>query len=113
MKERIEVVLRKALLLEGEMEYGLYKYELEEHIDYWKDGLEKDKEEYVFVLTERKGDMAMLLITKDELFINEKAKDKLKLYWKGAYKKNIEMLLPRMAEELANGFLSVNGVKTV
>ncbi|MFN6568621.1 hypothetical protein [Dendronalium sp. ChiSLP03b] len=31
-------LLRKALLQDGKMELTLYKYELEEHIDYWYDG---------------------------------------------------------------------------
>ena len=54
----------------------------------------------------------MLLITKEvELFINEKAREQLKIFWKTAYKKNIEFLLPSMASELIEGILSVNGVK--
>ena len=54
----------------------------------------------------------MLLITKSgELYINEEAREQLKAEWGTTYKSNIERLLPFMAEQLANGILSVNGVK--
>ncbi len=112
MKKQIESVLYKALLLDGKMEHRLYEYELEEHITYWKKGLKKDNEDFVFVVSERDGDVAMLLITdNDELYINEKAREKLKTLWIKAYKTNIEKMLPYIAEELGNGILSVNGVK--
>jgi hypothetical protein len=94
------------------MERGLYEYELEEHLAYWTKGLLNDKEEFVFVVTENKGDIAMVLITnKGKLFINEKAWRKLQLYWKNMYKTNIEYLLPKMAKELSDGILLVTGVK--
>jgi hypothetical protein len=115
MKSTIERELRKALLLSGEMSDGLFEYELEEHIDYWKKSLKKDKDEFLFVVTENNGDIAMLLITKkNELFINEKARTKLQEFWneKIVYEQNIELLLPVIAEELESGSLSVNGVKT-
>jgi hypothetical protein len=44
MKTRkIANLLRKALLQEGKMERTLYEYKLEEHIDYWYEGLETPK----------------------------------------------------------------------
>jgi hypothetical protein len=111
----IRTNLYKALLEDGWMSYGLYEYEMEEHLDYWKEGLHRDKDEFLFVVNERADHVAMLLITKeDELFINENAREKLKLLWnktKGAYKYNIEFLLPFMANQLDNGDLSVHGVK--
>jgi hypothetical protein len=111
-EKQIKNILHKALLLDGEMEYVLYEHELEEHISYWKDGLQKDGEDFVFVITENSGAVAMLLITKnDELFINEKALNKLKLFWENSYIENIQKLLPFMAAEIATGILSVNGVK--
>lgn len=115
MKSKIENELRKALLMSGKMSGGLFDYELEEHIDYWKKSLKKDKDAFLFVVTEKNGDVAMLLITnKNELFINEKARHKLQEFWneKSVYESNIELLLPVMAEELESGSLSVNGVKT-
>ena len=112
MSKRIQNILHKALLLNGEMEDTLYEYELSEHIDCWKKGLHRDKEEFVFVVNERQGDVAMVLITnKGKLFINEKARQQLQLYWKSQYEKNIAFLLPAMAKELSKGRLSVNGVK--
>ncbi|HVA99012.1 MAG TPA: hypothetical protein VNG53_08960 [Bacteroidia bacterium] len=112
MKNKTIDILHTALLHDGEMSYALYEYEMEEHIDYWKKELKKDKDEFVFVIDERDGDVAMLLITKKhELYINEKAREQLKIIWKNVYQKNIELLLPDMAEQLANGILSVNGVK--
>lgn len=115
MKSEIVKELRKALLMSGEMSDGLFEYELEEHVDYWKESLIKDKDEFLFVLTENNGDVAMLLITnKNELFINENARRKLQEFWneKDVYERNIELLLPAIAEELESGSLSVNGVKT-
>jgi len=115
MKSKIESELRKALLMSGEMSDELFEYELEEHIDYWKKSLKKDKDEFLFVVTENNGNVAMLLITnKNELFINERARQKLNEFWKeDVYNYNIEFLLPVMAEELESASLSVNGVKTI
>lgn len=115
MKSKIENELRKALLLSGEMSYDLFEYEIEEHIDYWKKSLKKDKDEFLFVVTENNGDVAMLLMTnKYELFINEKALQRLHEFWEEetVYNYNIEYLLPVMTEQLESGIISVNGVKT-
>lgn len=112
LETKIENSLLKALLLEGTMEYELYKHELEEHITYWKDGLEKDDEDFVFVVTVNNGDVAMLLITKtNELFINEDARKQLKIFWKKQYKINIELLLPNMVNDLTNDCFALTGVK--
>ena len=115
MKNQIENDLHKALLLSGEMSYDLFEYELKEHIDYWKNSVKQDKDEFMFVVTQNNGDVAMLLITnKEELFVNEKAREQLQLFWnvENVYKKNIEYLLPLMVEEIENGVISVNGVKS-
>jgi hypothetical protein len=113
MSKRIEKLLEKTLLFEGKMEYGLYEHELEEHIDYWTDGMVKDKDSFVFILTENRSHIAMVLITdKKELFINEEARDKLQLMWpNNAYLYNIQKLIPAMAADIANGIISVNGIK--
>ena len=113
-KKIIEERLRRALLQNGEMEYGLYEYELEEHVDTWHDGLKADKDKFVFALTENTGEVAIVLITADKtVYINEDAREELVGYWPLTYRKNLEKLIPLMAEELAEGMLSVNGVKTV
>lgn len=115
IKSSIENALRKALLFNGELSQGLFEYELEEHIEYWKNSLKKDKDEYLFVVTENNGVVAMLLITnKYKLFINEKARQKLQKMWKAdIYEYNIEFLIPVMTKDLENDIISVNGVKTI
>ncbi len=78
MKKKIEKLLRQALLNNGKMEYALFEFELEEHIDYWYEGLIRDGEEFVFVVTENKGHVAMVLITKEkDIYVNEKAREQL------------------------------------
>lgn len=114
MKTKIENSLLKALILEGEMKYGLYEYELVEHIAYWKKGLKKDKDDFVFIVTVNNGDVAMLLITNtNELYINEKARKQLQQVWKKNYKTNIEMLMPNMVNDLSNDCFALTGVKIV
>ena len=111
MPSRIKNSLHNALLLDEAMSQELYEFELEEHLNFWKKGLIKDKEDFVFVVTENKGDVAIVLITREELFINENARHQLRLYWKGAYEKYIESMLPSMVKELSNERLPVTGVK--
>lgn len=114
IETEIENSLSTALLLGGKMQLGLYKFELEEHIEYWKDGLKNDGEDCVFVVTINNGDVAMLLITNtNELYINEKARDQLKLIWKKQYKTNIELLLPNMVTDLKNDCFALTGVKII
>lgn len=114
MNTKIENSLLKALLLDGEMKIGLYEFELQEHIAYWKADLKKDKEDFVFVVTVNNGDVAMLLITKkDELYINEEAREKLKLFWKTNYQTNIKLLLPNMIIDLSNECFALTGAKFI
>jgi hypothetical protein len=114
MSKQIEAILCKALLEEGKMEYSLYEYELEEHIDYWYDGLKADQDDFVFAVTENSGHIAMVLIMPDKtVFVNEAARTKLSKFWQSNYGINLKRLIPAMAKELANDNLFVNGVKTV
>lgn len=114
MSKKIESLLRKALLEDGEMAYSLYEYELEEHIDYWYDGLKADHDDFVFVVTENSGHVAMVLIMPDKtVLVNEAARAKLIEFWQNNYSINLNRLIPTMADELANDSLFVNGVKTV
>jgi DNA-dependent RNA polymerase auxiliary subunit epsilon len=116
MKSRIEKALRNALLMNGKMSFELFKFELEVHIDYWKKNMKKGKDEFLFVVTENNGDVAMLLMTnKNKLYINEIARQKLHEYWdeNDLYNYNIEFLLPIMTEQLENDIISVNGLKTI
>jgi hypothetical protein len=113
-KREIERLLKQALLQGGKMEYALYEYELEEHIENWYAGLIADGEEFVFVATENSGDVAIVLITEDKrVYANEEARDALLKLWPQTYKDNMKLLIPMMAGELAKGFFAVNGVKTV
>ena len=112
-QKKIANLLRETLLQGGKMERALYEYELEEHIDYWYEGLKADRDEFVFAVTENSGDVAMVLITADKtVYINEDATEQLAKEWPIAYKTNIKRLIPMMAEDLANNIISVNGVKT-
>ncbi len=111
--KRIEKLLRKALLHEGKMVYGLYEYELEKHLDYWHKGLLEDNDECVFVVTENTEHVAMVLIMPDKtIYINEEAREKLKAEWRSSYVYNVETLLAVMADSLANGNFWVCGHKT-
>ena len=113
MSKQIQKTLYKALLLNGAMEQALYEFDLKEHLDYWKEGLIKDNEDFVFAITVNKGDVAMVLITTEEHFVNEKARQQLKVFWKASYEKNFERMLPSMAMSLSDGKLSVTGVKVI
>ena len=113
-KKKIFNLLHKALLQGGKMEYALYEHELEEHIEYWYEGLKADRDEFVFAVTENSGDVAMVLITKEKtIFVNEDAREKLRRVWPQTYDTNIAILIPMMADELAHDIIAVNGVKTV
>lgn len=113
-KRKIANTLRKALLEDGKMERALYEYELEEHLDYWYEGLKSDREQFVFAVTENSGDVAMVLIMPDKtIYVNEEAREKLSQFWIKAYENNINRLIPMMAENLANDIISVTGVKMV
>jgi hypothetical protein len=113
-KVELEILLHNALIRKGKMSYELYEYDVEEHIDYWYEGLLNDNDEFVFALNENSGDVAMVLITLDKkLYINEDARKKLREIWPKTYKKNIKLLLPKIANDLANDIISVNGVKTM
>jgi len=114
MSKKIESLLRKALIRNGEMVYALYEHELAEHIEYWYDGLKRDRDEFVFAVTENSGHTAMILITKEKkIYINEEAREKLSELWGRVYKTNMKRLIPMMAAELANDIIAVNGVKVV
>ncbi|KAM3091280.1 hypothetical protein ACKFKG_26210 [Phormidesmis sp. 146-35] len=113
-KQQIVTKLKKALLQGGKMAYAIYEHELEEHIDYWYEGLQTDQDEFVFVVTENSGDVAMLLIMPDKtVYVNEAARNRLKQIWAGeVFESNMKRLIPIMARDLANDIISVTGFKT-
>ena len=112
-KKIIEKNLVEALLNDGAMAYALFEYELKEHIDEYLKSKQEDGDDYFFAVTEHTNDVAMLLIDgKNKVHVNEKARAVLKKLWpKSAYKYNMQILIPQMADELSKSFLSVNGVK--
>ena len=108
----IEKNLEEALINDGEMRRELYEWEVEEHLDYFKESMRKDNDEFLFVVTEHTNDVAMLLIEKTgEVHINEAAREKLKELWGDAYLGNMRMLIPEFAKQLHQGDLAVNGMK--
>jgi hypothetical protein len=110
--KKIEKLLNQVLLHEGEMEYALYEHELREVIDDLKLSMEKDKDDYIFTVTENRGHVAMLLVEKaGGVYINERARERLKTLWPVAYGSNMEKLIPDLAQQLHKSELPINGVK--
>ena len=96
------------------MEHALYEHELIEVLDYLKLSMKEDKDEYIFTVTENRGDVAMLLIDKSGIIhINEQAREKLKTLWNVAYESNMKKLIPDFTQQLCKGELPINGVKIV
>jgi hypothetical protein len=56
----------------------------------------------------------MVLIEKSgQVYINEQAREKLQALWLAAYESNIHKLIPAFAQQLHEGELPINGVKTI
>lgn len=118
--KQIHKALERALLHDGELRRELYEYELEDHLDYWKQSMIRDQDEFLFVVTVRTNDVtheydaALLLMEKSgEIYVNEPARDRLKALWGKVYLSNMEKLIPTFAQQLKQGDLAVTGVKTV
>ena len=110
----IEKLLANALIRDGEMQYGLYEYELEEILEHLKASLAEDNDEFIFAVTENSGHVAMVLIEKNgEVYINESARDRLKDLWRAAYSSNMKKLIPGFAKQLNAGVMPINGVKII
>jgi len=106
--------LEQALLHEGEMRHELYKFELEEMLDDLKSSMAEDKDDFIFAVTENRGDVAMVLIEKSgKVLINEQARERLTALWPAAYESNLKKLIPAFAALLNGGEIPVNGVKIV
>jgi hypothetical protein len=112
--KNIEKILQQTLLHDAAMQYGLYEYELEELVDELKSSLAADQDDYIFAVTENSGHVAMVLIEKSgQVYINEQAREKLQALWPVAYTSNMKKLIPAFAQQLHQGELPINGVKTV
>ncbi|MGZ8157413.1 MAG: hypothetical protein ACXWT1_01310 [Methylobacter sp.] len=111
--KKIEL-LRKALLHDGKMEEALYEFELKRFLKEWESSMAKDKDDFIFAITENKGDIAMVLIEKaGQVHINEDARERLKALWPAAYESNMKKLIPTYAKELSKGEITPTGVKIV
>ena len=90
----------------------LFEYELGEHLGEYLLSKQADNDKYFFSVTEHTNEVAMVLIDEgDNVYINEAARDLLKKLWRNAYRKNIQGLIPRIAEQLDAGYLFAAGVK--
>lgn len=111
---KIETALIKVLLENGEMDFNLYKNDLEKNVPDIKQGLIDDGEHFAIVITQHKATVAMCLVTiNDELYINEKAREKLKSMWIKTYEFNVNYFLPSIVAVLKTNHYWINGVKIV
>lgn len=112
--KKTEQLLQNALLHDGRMEEALYKFELREFLKEWESSMTKDKDDFIFAVTENNGDVAMVLIEKSgQVYINEDARERLKALWPAAYESNMKKLIPNFAKELCKGEITPTGVKIV
>jgi hypothetical protein len=109
--KEIVTLLDQALLHNGKMQYQLYEDALEGLLGDLKASLKQDKEDFIFVVTEDDDQVAMVLIEKSgKVYINEKARQKLKSLWRAAYDRNLKQFIPLLAQQLEDGELAVTGV---
>ena len=112
-KNNLAKIIKKVFLGNWKMDRYLYEYQLKEHLDEWDEILKEDKEDdFLLVVTEDEGDVAMVLVFPDkEIYINEKAIEELTTFWpEEVYKKNIKRFIPMIARNIADGYLAVLGV---
>ena len=111
-EKKIEKLLTRALLNNGNMEYALYEHELEEILDHMKKSMADDKDDYIFTVTENNGAVAMVLIEKSgELCINEQARERLQTNWPATYEQNMKKFIPLFARQLSMMDFPITGVK--
>lgn len=110
----ISRALRKALLKNEPMSLALYQDKLVEHIDEWYEGLNADQESLAIVLTARDEEVAMVMIDQDKnIHVNEEAKDKLLKMWTKNFTKNMQFLIPGMADHINEAVFSITGITVV
>jgi hypothetical protein len=110
--KQIEKLLNQALLHDGNMVPAIPANELIEIVKGLKLSMKKDKDDYIFTVTEDQGQVAMLLVEKSGLvYVNEQARARLKTLWPAAYESNMKQLIPEFAKQLKKGELPINGVK--
>jgi hypothetical protein len=112
-KMTTEKYLVRALLDDGAMSKSLFEEELHDQIEEFLKSKQEDGDDFIFAITERDNQVAMLLIDRDDkVHVNEEARAVLKTFWqKSVYDDNILILLPQMVDELSEGYYFVTGVK--
>ena len=112
-KMTTEKYLVRALLDDGAMSKPLFEEELQDQIDEFLKSKKEDGDDFIFAITERDNQVAMLLIDRvDKVHVNEEARAELQTFGqKTVYEDNILMLLPQMVDELDEGYYFVTGVK--
>lgn len=109
--KKISERLRETLLYDKAMDPGLYEYELEEQVPDLIQSLKSDNNDFLFIVTENSGHIAMVLIDKDEkVYINELALDYIKNAWPNTYRSNLKGLIPDFARQLNAGVFPINGI---
>ena len=110
----ISSALRKVFLKGATMSLSLYQEKLAENIDKWYEELKQDRENFVYVVTEKDGDVAMVIIDEAKnICINEDARAKLAKVWAKNYIKNINLMLPGIADRIDEYGLAIDGVVVV
>jgi hypothetical protein len=105
--------LNDVLLDDGDMCAELFEGELMDNLPGFRTSMEQDGDEFMFVLTEHYGDIAMVLIEPEgKTYINADARKRLKELWPFAYESNMKSMIPGFAEDLGRGEFSMMGVKT-
>jgi len=96
------------------MSLALYQEKLEEHIDEWYEELKSDREHFAFVVTEKDGDVAMLIMDQDKnIYVNEDARTKIAEIWGKNYTNNTNLLLPDMIDRIDEYGLAIDGIVVV
>ena len=110
----ISSALRKVFLKGASMSLALYQEKLEEHIDEWYEELKSDREHFAFVVTEKDGDVAMLIMDQDKnIYVNEDARTKIAEIWGKNYTNNTNLLLPDMIDRIDEYGLAIDGIVVV
>ena len=95
--------LTNTLLHDGPMSLLRYQDELEDQVAELQDIMHQNNNDLLMALTENSGDVAMLLLLKDNsVYCNEDARDTLRTLWKDSYDYNILLIIPGMVEDLCD-----------
>ncbi|MEP7219275.1 MAG: hypothetical protein ABI876_10185 [Bacteroidota bacterium] len=109
----IQKRLTEVFLNNGAMSAELFLEDLMESLPEFRTSMEDDADEFMFVITEHSGDIAMVLIEpENKTHINADARARLKALWPLAYTRNMEAMIPRFADDLSRGEFAMIGVKT-